>query len=234
MSTGSRESIRCGQEPRLLRPAAGDDTSFTTSVMQFETFTMQPATGIDGQVITILNEEQLQILTRAARVLGQGVEEIVEDVTRCYTWRLLGLAPAAWAEASEIAVREWATMARKRQMPRGRPQPARGGTLLDFTFEALHKRQEALAYDLRVGRYARNQRAVPLLAAAVDEAVAAARQLSVDEGWTEARLAARLDEIRGPADGLMREMRGALLDAAVAKWMTKVTNLCEGGYGACC
>jgi hypothetical protein len=72
--------------------------------MQFETFTMQPATGIDGQVVTILNEEQLQILTRAARLIGQGVEEIVEDVTRYYTWRLLGLAPAARAEASEIAV----------------------------------------------------------------------------------------------------------------------------------
>jgi hypothetical protein len=53
--------------------------------MQFETFTMQPAAGIDSQVVTILNEEQLQILTRAARVLGQGVEEIVEDVTRYYT-----------------------------------------------------------------------------------------------------------------------------------------------------
>ncbi len=98
---------------------------------------------------------------------------------------------------------------------------------MDITIEALHKRQEALAYALRVGRYARNQRAVPLLATAVDEAVAAARQLSVDEGWTEARVAARLDEIRGPADGLLREVRGALLDAAVAKWMAKVTNLCE-------
>ncbi len=103
-----------------------------------------------------------------------------------------------------------------------------------ITIEALHKRQEALAYALRVGRYARNQRAVPLLAAAVDEAVAAARQLSMDEGWTEARLAARLDEIRGPADGLLREVSGALLDAAVAKWMAKVTNLCKGGYIACC
>ncbi len=51
-----------------------------------------------------MNEEQLQILTRAARLIGQGVEEIVEDVTRYYTWRLLGLAPAARAEASEIAV----------------------------------------------------------------------------------------------------------------------------------
>jgi hypothetical protein len=80
----------------------------------------------------------------------------------------------------------------------GPPATLSGWTLLDITIEALHKRQEALAYALCVGRYARNQRAVPLLAAAVDEAVAAARQLSVDKGWTEARLAAQLDEIRGP------------------------------------
>jgi hypothetical protein len=68
---------------------------------------MQPATVEQvAPEATLLSQDQLRALARAAAVLGREVEEVTRDVTE-YVQQLQGLAPAALTAATQDAVQQW-------------------------------------------------------------------------------------------------------------------------------
>ncbi len=171
---------------------------------------------------TLVSQEQLQTLARAAMVLGREVEEVTIDVTE-YVQQLQGLAPAALAAATQDAVQQWVDRAAGAEavaagLPTaaaaaGPPVTRSGRSELDRRMAVLAKKQAALQLAITQGRENPVDRAIRILEGALGDVVVIIEAQAKEESWPAARRQERLQQIREPVEVLVRTARATKRDA---------------------
>jgi hypothetical protein len=97
----------------------------------------------------LLSPEELQSLSKAARILGKGIEEVTRDVTN-YLRQHRDLSPMALKATAREAVRQWMDWAAGAEAVAAYGSSTTGQ--LDHKMALLAKRQAALNTALQQGR----------------------------------------------------------------------------------